>query len=119
MPKHHHHHSFHVHPNRPLDRGELEGLPALPFIPDEPDAADDDLPPAPRARPWSRYARWMAEAGTLVALLGILFSLVTHSVRVPGEAAFTCPPGTSQAVRLATACQVRDGDGDEQQPQEE
>lgn len=110
-----HHRSHHIHPSRPLDRGELEGLPALPLTPEELEADEIEqeelaLPPIPpRARRvWPRYGRWLAEAGSLIALIGILFSLVSHALRVPGEAAFTCPAGTTQAVRYATACRLPD-----------
>jgi len=120
----HHHRSPHLHPSRPLDRGELEGLPALPLTADELEADEfepEEFAPPPdrprRRRTLPRYARWVAEAGSLIALIGILFSLVTHTLRVPGEAAFSCPSGTSPAVRYATACRLPDAgeteDGDE------
>lgn len=110
-----HHRSHHLHPSRPLDRGELEGLPALPLTPRELEADEIEreelaLPSAPprRSLRWPRYSRWMAEAGSFIALIGILFSLVTHTMRMPVEAGFSCPPGTSPAVRAATACRLLD-----------
>ena len=110
-----HHRSHHLHPSRPLDRGELEGLPALPLTPreleaDEIETEDPVLPSAPpHIRAWPRYGRWLAEAGSFIALIGILFSLVTHTMRMPVEAGFSCPAGTSPAVRYATACRLLDG----------
>ena len=111
MPNQHHRHPTHIHLSRPLDRGELEGLPALPLTVDEVEPTEDGPDEVSAARnlrrprqPWPRYGRWLAEAGSLIALVGLLFTLVTHTMRVPGEATILCPAGTSEAVRLATVC---------------
>lgn len=69
-------------PNRPLDRGEHEGLPALSdTLSNEPCVARPEPPtldvPANHARPWPKKVRWSFEAALFIGLVGFLAFLLT------------------------------------------
>jgi hypothetical protein len=102
-------HVVHLRPSRPLDRGELEGLPGLA------PALRDDMPEPPvdadareegrsRQRTPSRPARVAIEAALGLILAGALVSLLLSAARTPQAAGLKCPAGTALAVMLATAC---------------
>jgi hypothetical protein len=101
-------HLTHLHSSRPLDRGELEGLPALPASlrdeMSEPRIDADSLGGARRRRLPSRGVRLAIEAAVGIALAGILLSLFGSLGRPPEGSTLHCPPGTSAAVAAITGC---------------
>ncbi|MFO1146781.1 MAG: hypothetical protein U1E62_00285 [Alsobacter sp.] len=108
-------HVVHLRPSRPLDRGEMEGLPGLaPALHDdmaEPPVDADALESAlPRRRIPSRPTRVAIEAALGLMLAGTLASLLLSAASTPQASGLKCPAGTTPAVMLATAC-TADGHG--------
>jgi hypothetical protein len=99
-------------PNRPLDRGELAGLPSLAPLSHEFDLptagadADERETLGHGAMRWARPLRILIEIAVGVFLLTALISLLTNVARLTRSAGLRCPFGTSQGVMATTGCQI-------------
>ncbi len=95
-------HSSRPKPNRPLDRGEHEGLPALTDslrdeTPRQPEPSTLDVPKT-HGPPLPRQVRWLLEAALLLGLIGYLAFLLTDVAAHPPK--FSRPDaGVSPADR--------------------
>ena len=101
---------FEAHLNRPIDRGELEGLPAIPPPKDEewPVIAARKHP----GKPAPAWVRWTLEGLVGLSLLASLAALLQNQFFSQHDLGLLCPPGISQAVQVATKCHARMADDD-------
>jgi hypothetical protein len=111
---HPHSHLTHLHVSRPMDRGAMEGLPALSSeLQDrmaEPRVDADTAVVVRRRRLPSRTTRISFEAAVGIALAGMLYFLLSGIGRAPTGSEQRCPAGTKHAVALATSCSLEEED---------